>query len=95
MPKALSLDLSNDERRELEWVRDHHKLSHVREKAAALLKIHEGMSGRQVALSGLLKHRRPDTIYEWVHRYQAEGIEGLKVKPGRGRKPARESFRKV
>ena len=88
MPRALSLKLSDDERRELEGIRDHHELPYVREKAAALLKIHAGMSGRQVALTGLLKRRRPDTIYDWVRRYQAEGVEGLKVRPGRGQKPA-------
>ena len=26
-------------------------------------------------------------IYKWVHRFQAQGIEGLYDKPGRGRKP--------
>jgi transposase len=41
-----------------------------------------------VGLHRLLKHRRPDTVYEWVRRYRAEGIGGLAVKPGRGRKPA-------
>lgn len=27
-------------------------------------------------------------ITNWVHRFEAEGIEGLKDKPGRGRKPS-------
>ena len=55
---------------------------------------------RQVAQQGLLKKRRKDTIYlsacvpphaqagEWVNRYQAEGISGLQIRSGRGRKPA-------
>jgi transposase len=46
------------------------------------------MSGRQVALAGLLKRRKTDTVYDWFHRYQAEGLAGLKIKSGRGRKPA-------
>jgi len=36
----------------------------MRERATAILKIAEGISARQVALDGLLKPRKPDTIYE-------------------------------
>ena len=60
----------------------------MRERAAALLKIAEGQSGRQVAHHGLLKPRGPDTVYEWCTRYKRDGLAGLIVKPGRGRKPA-------
>ncbi len=88
MAEPLAVTLTDEQRRELEQVRDHHALPHVREKAAAILKIAAGQSGREVALHGLLRHRRPDTVYEWVRRYQAEGIAGLLVKGGRGRKPA-------
>jgi transposase len=31
-------------------------------------------------------HRK--TVSEWVQRYQSKGLEGLKVRPGQGRKPA-------
>ncbi len=88
MAEPLAMMLTDEQRRELEQVRDHHALPHVREKAAAILKIGAGQSGREVALHGLLRHRRPDTVYEWVRRYRAEGIVGLLVKGGRGRKPA-------
>lgn len=88
MPKPLRLVLSEKQVLELKHLRDHDPEPHLREKAAALLKIGDGQSGRAVALHGLYKHRRPDTIYEWVRRYQADGIAGLPVKPGRGRKPA-------
>jgi transposase len=60
----------------------------MRERAAAMLKIAEGITPRQVALNGLLKPWKPDTVYDWVKRYQQEGVAGLPVKPGRGRKPA-------
>jgi len=66
----------------------HHPLPYVRERAAALLKMADEQSGRQVALHGLLKKRYPDTVYDWVKRFKAEGMPGLLVKPGRGRKPA-------
>ena len=88
MPKPLTVTLTPEQRNELERVRDRHKKPYVRERAAAILKIADGMSGRQVALNGLLKRRKTDTVYAWVRRYQTEGLTGLLVKPGRGRKPA-------
>jgi transposase len=88
MPKPLSLELTAEQRRELEYTRDHDKLSYVRERAGAILKVADGETGRQVALHGLLKERDPDSVYTWVHRYQTEGLAGLRIKPGRGRKPA-------
>ncbi len=88
MPKPIELILTPQERKELERIRDRHPKAYVRERAAALLKIADGHSGRAVALHGLLRRRHPDTIYGWVRRYKAEGVKGLLVKPGRGRKPA-------
>jgi transposase len=88
MAKTLTLELSAEQRRELEKIRDRYKVPHMREKAAAILKISNGLSGRQVALKHLLKPRRPETVYEWVRRYRAEGVKGLSVRSGRGRKPA-------
>jgi len=88
MAQPLSLTLSEEQRKELEHVRDHDRLPHMREKAAALLKIAAGETGRQVALHGLLRRRRTATIYEWVRRYHEAGIAGLQVRAGRGRKPA-------
>jgi transposase len=89
MPKPLELTLDDEmERPELEKIRDHHPKPYVRERAAAILKIADHMSGREVALHGLLKPRCPDSIYDWVKDYRSEGVKGLVIKPGRGRKPA-------
>jgi transposase len=88
MPRILELKLSEVERQELETVRDRHAQPHMREKAAALLKIAAGSSGSEVARSGLLRRRDTDTIYRWVTRYRADGIAGLAVRHGRGRKAA-------
>lgn len=90
MPAPLEIKLTTAEREELEGVRDTHEKAYMRERAAAILKIADGMSGLQVGQAGLLKPRDPDTIYRWVHRYQAEGIVGLEIRSGRGRKPAYE-----
>ena len=88
MPEALKLDLTAAQRRELESLRDHSPKPYLRERAAALLKIAAGESGRATARHGLLKPHWQDTVYAWVKRYRADGVAGLHVKPGRGRKPA-------
>lgn len=88
MPRAYQLELSSEQKAELEEVRKHHSKPYVRERAAAILKVAEGQSMRQVALHGLLTIREPETIREWIDRYLAEGLPGLLVKSGRGRKPA-------
>jgi len=88
MPKIITICLTSEQQDQLEKIRDKHKCPYMRERATAILKVAEGVSGRQVALNGLLKPRKPDTIYGWVRRYKQEGIPGLPVKPGRGRKPA-------
>ncbi len=99
MPKILRISLTVEQSSEVEQARDHSDKPYVRERACAILKIASGVSGRQaclprsawrrqVAQQGLLKKRRKDTIYEWVNRYQAEGISGLQIRSGRGRKPA-------
>jgi hypothetical protein len=88
MPNPIQLELTDEQRSELEQVRDHDPRPYMREHAAALLKIADGASGRQTALHGLLRERWPDTIYHWVERYRTEGLKGLEVRAGRGRKPA-------
>lgn len=86
--KPISLALKAEQKDELEFVRDHDSRPYIRERAAGLLKIATGQSGLEVATTGLLKPRDPDTIYGWVKRYQREGIAGLKIRSGRGRKSA-------
>jgi transposase len=88
MPAPLKVNLMPEEREALETVRDTHSKAYMRERAAAILKIAEGMSGLQVSQEGLLKRRDPDTIYRWVQRYQEAGVAGLEIRAGRGRKPA-------
>lgn len=88
MPQPLKIELTERQRQELEAIRDHHELAYLRERAAAILKIGEGHSGLQTARHLLNRAHWQDTVYEWVKRYQAEGIAGLKIRSGRGRKPA-------
>lgn len=83
-----TLDLTDEQRNELVEMRDNADKAYLRERAAAMLKIADGMSPHAVSQRGLLKQRKPDTVYEWLNRYQAEGIDGLYIRDGRGRKPA-------
>lgn len=71
-------------------MRDTAEKAYLRERAAALLKIAAGTSAHAVAQHGLLRQRQPDTVYDWLNRYEAEGINGLYIRSGRGRKPAYE-----
>jgi hypothetical protein len=82
------LILSNAQRGELVWTRDHAPKSYLRERAGALLKIAQGTPAAWVARDGLLRPREPMTVYDWMNRYQARGMAGLTIRPGRGRKPA-------
>lgn len=88
MPGRLKLELTEAQRTELRDLRDHAPKPYLRERAAALLKIADGLSGREVALNRLNRRHWQDTVYEWVKRYREEGMAGLKVRPGSGRKPA-------
>ncbi len=88
MAPAYHLVLRDTQRRELDVARRTHPKAYVREKAAAILKVADGQAIRQVALSGLLRQRHPETVSDWIRDYQRQGLTGLQVQAGRGRKPA-------
>src|SRR5690349_25134481 len=89
VPKRLEVTLTDEQQAELVRARDHHSKAYVREKAAAILKIAlEHQPALRVAGSGLLKRRDTDTVRSWLRRYQQQGLAGLLVQRGRGRKPA-------
>lgn len=82
------LELSESEKRELENIRDHHPKAYMRERAAAILKLAAGLSASFIARFGLLKERDPETVGSWRRLFLKEGIAGLPIKLGRGRKSA-------
>ena len=86
MPVRLQVELSEAQAEELRQARDRHRKAYVREAAAAILKVAQGQSARQVALTGLLKVRDPETMSDWIDRYRKAGVAGLEVQAGRGRK---------
>ena len=68
--KQRTLKLAPEERTELERVRDQDPKPYLRERAAALLKMADGLSAHAVARQGLLRPRKPDTLYRWLNRYE-------------------------
>jgi transposase len=88
MSPPRKLTLEEVERITLEEMRDHHPKAHMRERAAGLLKIAEGKSVAEVARNGLLRRRRWETVASWLDRYEEQGLAGLYIEAGRGRKPA-------
>ena len=77
MPPRRKLQLAEEQRKALEHHRDHDSRPYVRERCAALLKIADGTSAHWVAINGLLKSRKPDTIYQWMNIYENEGLKGI------------------
>ena len=90
IPKYRPLNLTETEKNALVNMRDKAKKPYLRERASALLQIAGGRCGAWVAREGLLRRRKPDTVYGWLNRYEAEGVEGLTIRSGRGRKAAYE-----
>ncbi len=89
MPKRHDITLSPEQHTALLEARDHHPKAYVREKAAAILKmVDEHLSALEVAQHRLLKRRDDNTVRSWLRRYLHEGLAGLLVGGGRGRKPA-------
>ena len=88
MPKVYRINLTETQEKELIKARDHHSKPYIRERCAAILKVASGLSLRQTAYNGLLKRREPETVKAWCERYQAEGLSGLIIRGGRGRKAA-------
>lgn len=44
-----------------------------------MLKIADGASAHQVAKTGLLRPRDPDTVYGWLDLLESAGLAGLKA----------------
>ncbi len=67
----------------LEWMARHANPAYVRVKALALLHLTQGQSPTEVA--AWLRVSRA-VLYLWRARYKEKGIEGFRVRPGRGPK---------
>jgi len=59
--------------------------SHIfRRKSQAILFSDKGQSVAEIARFYSVRTR---TVYTWFNEWEKDGIQGLKLKPGRGRKP--------
>lgn len=87
MPKKRELSLDENQETTLMEMRDHHPKPYMRERAAAVLKIADGKSINWVAQEGLLKPRDWETVANWLNAFESDGLGGLYIEDGRGRKP--------
>ena len=78
------IKLSSSERQTLEQGYKNHPKSHVRQRCQAMLLSDEGWQAKDL---GHLYHVRSRTIYTWMDRWEAMGLVGLMILPGRGLKP--------
>ena len=76
-PYRRTLELTASQRADLLQHRDHDPRPYVRERCAALLKIADGLSPHAVARHGLLKPRKPDTVYRWLDWYEKLGLQSV------------------
>ena len=75
--------ISDRQRKELGWVAQHGQPAYLRIKALALLNLADQRPVVDVARMFRVS-RSP--LYAWQTRYAEEGVEGLRVRAGRGRK---------
>lgn len=77
------MKLTTEQLRELRKLARHGEPGYLRVKALALLNLNSGQS--ITAVSRLLLVSR-ESLYNWERRYRQQGIDGLLVAAGRGRK---------
>lgn len=79
----MTLNLDPDQVAELEALARHGEPAHLRPKALTLLSWAEG---RPVSLIASIFRVARKTVYDWRRRYLADGVNGLRVGKGRGRR---------
>ncbi len=87
MPKVYRIELTEEQRSELKKTAHRHPKPFMRERAAGIMKVADGNSLRQVAYHQLLIRHAPETVKGWCEAYLKEGLAGLEIAKGRGRKP--------
>lgn len=83
MPAPRTLRVTASAQAELEHAARTDARPYFRERCSAVLQIAAGVSIRQVARQGLLRRRKPDTVAEWLNRFEADGLAGLVQLPRR------------
>lgn len=87
MPASKPVELREEQRKQLEaWTKNPPR-PHLRRKAWAILLSAAGQPAYQVAADHRI-HAHRTSVSAWIESFNAQGVEGLKQKPGQGRKPA-------
>ena len=79
--RPYQLILSAAERAALVRHRDTDARPYLREMCAGILKVADGWPIRQVALTGLGRRRKPETVSRWLAKYTTGGIPALVHRP--------------
>lgn len=82
MPKELNFTLSESELKIVVKAVKTDKRPEVRQRAMGLRLLHEGQTPKEVAQ--IMSVSQP-VVYDWHHRWQANGLEGLANRPKSGR----------
>jgi transposase len=82
MPKQLNFKLDEEELEVIARAIKYAKRPEVRQRAMGLRLLHQGQSPKEVA--EMMSVSQP-TVYDWHHRWQANGLEGLANRPKSGR----------
>ena len=82
MPRALNFTLSENELELAAKAVKTDKRPEVRQRAMGLRLLHEGYTPKEVA--EIMSVSQP-VVYDWHHRWQANGLEGLAHRPKSGR----------
>lgn len=84
MGKLRVIELNEQEKKELEQGHREGNTHFFRQLCQMVLLKSEGRTSKDLAA---ILGKCEQSINTWLDRWQQEGIEGLKVKPGRGAKP--------
>lgn len=85
MPKRYTIELTEQEKQKLEsWTKNPPR-PYLRERARAILNVSEGRTIEETAKEIRVRVHR-NAVAEWVKRFLAERLAGLKIRAGRGRK---------
>lgn len=84
MGKIKIIELSDTERRKLNLGFVEGASHCYRMRCKVILLKSEGLSSKEI---GNRVGMHPLSVDHWIHRYEQEGIPGLKTRRGRGRKP--------
>lgn len=83
MGRVLKITLNDQQRAALEHGYRHGKSHPFRQHCQIVLLKDQGHQAKEIAA---LLGCHPNTISLWLHRFQDQGIDGLRIKPGRGRR---------